>query len=179
MEIVFYVVMVMWGLYLVVSEPLENVERDFGIRKQYGGSDIIREWYCSDVWILIVDREYEVVMMVMWLIGAVLVVLVMVGFGSGFQTGSSKLTGSMRGSTRIKRSHGPRDLGQVQTWLVEGPFGTRNLVEARLPKVTVPDQLLDAYSRTLDELDAQDPKQFPTRIICRSRPRTPCGLPYR
>lgn len=33
MEIVFYVVMVMWGLYLVVSEPIENVERDFGIRK--------------------------------------------------------------------------------------------------------------------------------------------------
>ena len=33
MEIVFYVVMVMWGLYLVVSEPIENVERDFGIRR--------------------------------------------------------------------------------------------------------------------------------------------------
>ena len=96
--------------------------------------------------------------MMMWLIGAVLVVLVMVGFGSGFQTGSNKHTGSRTGSTRIKKSHGPRDLGDVQTWLVEGPFGTRNLVEARLPKVTVPDQLLDAYSRTLDELDAQDPK---------------------
>ena len=34
MEIVFYVVMVMWGLYLVVSEPIENVERDFGIRRK-------------------------------------------------------------------------------------------------------------------------------------------------
>jgi len=33
MEIVFYVVMVMWGFYLVVSEPIENVERDFGIRR--------------------------------------------------------------------------------------------------------------------------------------------------
>jgi len=33
MEVVFYVVMVMWGLYLVVSEPIENVERDFGIRR--------------------------------------------------------------------------------------------------------------------------------------------------
>ena len=34
MEIVFYVVMVIWGLYLVVSEPIENVERDFGIRRK-------------------------------------------------------------------------------------------------------------------------------------------------
>jgi len=34
MEIVFYVVMIMWGLYLVVSEPIENVERDFGIRRK-------------------------------------------------------------------------------------------------------------------------------------------------
>jgi len=34
MEIVFYVVMVMWGLYLVCSEPIENVERDFGIRRK-------------------------------------------------------------------------------------------------------------------------------------------------
>ena len=33
MEIVFYVVMVMWGLYLVASEPIENVERDVGIRR--------------------------------------------------------------------------------------------------------------------------------------------------
>ena len=96
--------------------------------------------------------------MMMWLIGAILVVLVVVGFGSGFQTGSNMHTGSMTGSTRIKKSHRPRDLGQVQTWLVEGPLGTRNVVEARLPKVTVPDQLLDAYSRTLNELDAQDPK---------------------
>ena len=104
------------------------------------------------------DREHEVVMMMIWFIGAVLVVLVSVGFGSGFQTGSSMLTGSTRGSTRIKKSDRTQDLGDVQTWLVEGPFGTRNVVEARLPKVTVPDQLLHAYSRTLDELDAQDPK---------------------
>ena len=104
------------------------------------------------------DREHEVVMMMIWFIGAVLVVLVSVGFGSGFQTGSVRLTGSTRGSTRIKKSDRTQDLGQVQTWLVEGPLGTRNVVEARLPKVTVPDQLLHAYSRTLDELDAQDPK---------------------
>ena len=33
MEIVFYVGMIIWGLYLVVTEPIENVERDFGIRR--------------------------------------------------------------------------------------------------------------------------------------------------
>ena len=33
MEIVFYVGMIIWGLYLVASEPIENVERDFGITK--------------------------------------------------------------------------------------------------------------------------------------------------
>ena len=93
-----------------------------------------------------------------YLIGAILVVFVMVGLGSVFSTGSSKLTGSMRGSTRIKRSGRTQDLGQVQTWLVEGPLGTRNVVEARLPKVSPPQSLLDAYSRSLDELDAQDPK---------------------
>ena len=104
------------------------------------------------------DLEYEVVMMMIWFIGAVLVVLVSVGFGSGFRMGSDMQTGSTRGSTRIKKSDRTQDLGDVQTWLVEGPLGTRNVVEARLPKVTVPDQLLHAYSRTLDELDAQDPK---------------------
>ena len=93
-----------------------------------------------------------------YLIGAILVVFVMVGLGSVFSTGSSKLTGSMRGSTRIKRSGRTQHLGQVQTWLVEGPLGTRNVVEARLPKVSPPQSLLDAYSRSLDELDGQDPK---------------------
>ena len=33
MEIVFYVGMIVWGLYLVVTEPIENVERDFGIKR--------------------------------------------------------------------------------------------------------------------------------------------------
>ena len=33
MEIVFYVGMIVWGLYLVVTEPIENVEKDFGIRR--------------------------------------------------------------------------------------------------------------------------------------------------
>lgn len=180
MEIVFYVGMIVWGLYLVASEPIENVERDFGIRKQYGGSDIIREWYCSDVWILIVDREYEVVVMVMWLIGAVLVVLVMVGFGSGFQTGSDRLTGSMRGSTR---SISPRARIQGQRQVVnldsKPGHGEPYRVPASLPRIRPHAKIFQMYSRTLDELDAQDPKQFPTRIICRSRPRKECGLPTR
>ncbi len=33
MEIVFYVGMILWGLYLVASEPIEKVEKDFGIRR--------------------------------------------------------------------------------------------------------------------------------------------------
>ncbi len=179
MEIVFYVVMVMWGLYLVASEPIENVERDFGIRKQYGGSDIIREWYCSDVWILIVDREYEVVVMVMWLIGAVLVVLVMVSFGSGFQTGSNMQTSSRTGSTRSisprTRSHGKLQVQQLQVT----PGREQTYREpGSVPRIRPHAKIFQMYSRTLDELDAQDPKQFPTRIICRSRPRSPCGFPY-
>ena len=33
MEIVFYVGMIVWGLYLVVTEAIEAVEKDFGIRR--------------------------------------------------------------------------------------------------------------------------------------------------
>ena len=33
MEILFYVGMIIWGLYLVVTEPIEKVEKDFGIRR--------------------------------------------------------------------------------------------------------------------------------------------------
>ena len=33
MEVVFYVGMILWGLYLVVTEPIEAVEKDFGIRR--------------------------------------------------------------------------------------------------------------------------------------------------
>ena len=32
MEIVFYVGMIIWGLYLVVTEPIENVKKDFGVK---------------------------------------------------------------------------------------------------------------------------------------------------
>ena len=31
MEILFYVGMIMFGFYCLVTEPLENVERDFGM----------------------------------------------------------------------------------------------------------------------------------------------------
>ena len=163
MEIVFYVVMVMWGLYLVASEPIENVERDFGIWKQYGGSNFIREWYCSDVWISIVDLEYEVVMNMMFLIGAVLVVLVSVGFGSGFQTGSDRLTGSMRGSTRSispkTRSHGKLQVQQLQ--VTPGREQTYRQ-PGRLPTVRPYAKIFQMYSRVLDEHESQDPTPFPT-----------------
>lgn len=33
MEIVFYVGMIVFGFYCLVTEPIENVERDFGIRR--------------------------------------------------------------------------------------------------------------------------------------------------
>ncbi len=33
MEVVFYVGMIVWGFYLLVTEPIENVEKDFGIRR--------------------------------------------------------------------------------------------------------------------------------------------------
>ena len=124
-----------------------------------GGRDVIREWYCSDVWVLIVDLEYEVVVMVMWLIGAVLVVLVMVGFGSGFQTGSNMQTGSMRGSTRSispkTRSHGKLQVQQLQ--VTPGREQTYRQ-PGRLPTVRPHAKIFQMYSRTLDELDAQDPK---------------------
>ena len=117
-----------------------------------GGRDVIREWYCSDVWVLIVDLEYEVVVMVMWLIGAVLVVLVMVGFGSGFQTGSNMQTGSTRGSTRSisprTRSHGKLQVVNLdskpdheQTYRQPG----------RLPTVRPYAKIFQMYSRVLDE----------------------------
>ena len=117
-----------------------------------GGRDVIREWYCSDVWIPIVDLEYEVVVMMMWLIGAVLVVLVMVGFGSGFQTGSNVQTSSRTGSTRSisprTRSHGKLQVqqlqvtpGREQTYRVPGSF----------PRIRPHSKLLKIYSRTLDE----------------------------
>ena len=124
-----------------------------------GGRDVIREWYCSDVWVLIVDLEYEVVVMVMWLIGAFLVVLVSVGFGSGFQTGSDRLTGSMRGSTRSispkTRSHGKLQVQQLQ--VTPGREQTYRQ-PGRLPTVRPYAKIFQMYSRTLDELDAQDPK---------------------
>ena len=117
-----------------------------------GRPGVIREWYCSDVWIPIVDREYEVVVMVMWLIGAVLVVLVMVGFGSGFQTGSNVHTGSTRGSTRSisprTRSHGKLQVQQLQ--VTPGREQTYSL-DASLPRIRPHSKLLKIYSRTLDE----------------------------
>ena len=33
MEIVLYMGLILWGLYLVVTEPIEKIEKDFGIRK--------------------------------------------------------------------------------------------------------------------------------------------------
>ena len=124
-----------------------------------GGRDVIREWYCSDVWVLIVDLEYEVVVMVMWLIGAVLVVLVMVGFGSGFQTGSNMHTSSRTGSTRsispTTRSHGKLQVQQLQ--VTPGREQTYRQ-PGRLPTVRPYAKIFQMYSRTLDELDAQDPK---------------------
>ena len=33
MEVVFYVGMILWGLYLVVTEPIEKIEKDFGIKR--------------------------------------------------------------------------------------------------------------------------------------------------
>ena len=105
------------------------------------------------------DLEYEVVVMVMWLIGAVLVVLVMVGFGSGFQTGSNMQTGSRTGSTRSisprTRSHGKLQVQQLQ--VTPGREQTYSL-DASLPRIRPHSKLLKIYSRTLDELDAQDPK---------------------
>ena len=124
-----------------------------------GRCDVIREWYSSDVWVLIVDLEYESVVMVMWLIGAVLVVLVMVGFGSGFQTGSNMHTSSMRGSTRSispkTRSHGKLQVQQLQ--VTPGREQTYRQ-PGRLPTVRPHAKIFQMYSRTLDELDAQDPK---------------------
>ena len=124
-----------------------------------GGRDVICEWYCSDVWVLIVDLEYEVVVMVMWLIGAVLVVLVMVGFGSGFQTGSNMQTGSTRGSTRSisprTRSHGKLQVVNLES---KPGHGEPYRVPASLPRIRPHAKIFQMYSRTLDELDAQDPK---------------------
>ena len=117
-----------------------------------GGRDVICEWYCSDVWVLIVDLEYESVVMVMWLIGAVLVVLVMVGFGSGFQTGSNMHTGSMRGSTRSispkTRSHGKLQVQQLQ--VTPGHEQTYRQ-PGRLPTVRPYAKIFQMYSRILDE----------------------------
>ena len=97
--------------------------------------------------------------MMMWLIGAVLVVLVMVGFGSGFQTGSNMVTGSTRGSTRSisprTRSHGKLQVQQLQ--VTPGREQTYSL-DASLPRIRPHAKILQMYSRTLDELDAQDPK---------------------
>ena len=105
------------------------------------------------------DREYEVVVMVMWLIGAVLVVLVMVGFGSGFQTGSIMQTGSRTGSTRSisprTRSHEKLQVQQLQ--VTPGREQTYRQ-PGRLPTVRPYAKIFQMYSRTLDELDAQDPK---------------------
>ena len=33
MEIVFFVGMIVWGLYLLCTESVEDIERDFGIRR--------------------------------------------------------------------------------------------------------------------------------------------------
>ena len=33
MEIVFYMGLILWGLYLVVTEPIEKIEKDFGIKR--------------------------------------------------------------------------------------------------------------------------------------------------
>ena len=53
-----------------------------GWRISNGRCDVIREWYCSDVWIPIVDLEYEVVVMVglrlMILVVGLFVVLIFV-----------------------------------------------------------------------------------------------------
>lgn len=97
--------------------------------------------------------------MVMWLIGAVLVVLVMVGFGSGFQTGSNMQTSSRTGSTR---SISPRTRIQGQRQVVnldsKPGHGEPYRVPASLPRIRPHAKIFQMYSRTLDELDAQDPK---------------------
>ena len=117
-----------------------------------GGRDVICEWYCSDVWVLIVDLEYEVVVMVMWLIGAVLVVLVMVGFGSGFQTGSNMQTGSTRGSTRSisprTRSHGKLQVVNLES---KPGHGEPYRAPASLPRIRPHAKIFQMYSRVLDE----------------------------
>ena len=105
------------------------------------------------------DLEYEVVVMVMWLIGAVLVVLVMVGFGSGFQTGSNMHTSSTRGSTRSisprTRSHGKLQVVNLDS---KSDHEQTYRQPGRLPTVRPHAKIFQMYSRTLDELDAQDPK---------------------
>lgn len=35
MEVVFYMGLILWGLYLVVTEPIEKIEKDFGIKRDH------------------------------------------------------------------------------------------------------------------------------------------------
>ena len=97
--------------------------------------------------------------MMMWLIGAVLVVLVMVGFGSGFQTGSNMQTSSTTGSTRSisprTRSHGKLQVVNLDS---KPDHGEPYRVPESVPTIRPHAKIFQMYSRTLDELDAQDPK---------------------
>ena len=93
--------------------------------------------------------------MVMWLIGAVLVVLVMVGFGSGFQTGSNAHTGKMRGRTRSisprARYQGKRQVVNLDS---KPDHSERYRVPGSVPTVTPHAKIFQMYSRVLDEHDS-------------------------
>ena len=94
---------------------------------------------------------------------AVLLVLTMVGIGSAFSAGSAshvKSRTAHAGTHQDQVSPRTRIQGkrQVQQLQVTPGREQTHRQPARLPKVRPYAKIFQMYSRTLDELDAQDPK---------------------
>ena len=94
---------------------------------------------------------------------AVLLVLTMVGIGSAFSAGSAshvKSRTAHAGTQDNQDQPQGQDQGKLQVQQLQVTPGREQTysLDARLPRIRPHAKIFQMYSRTLDELDAQDPK---------------------